>query len=1634
MGDKNPIRTLGDYSRPSHEGYRNTINLPEGNNVVPLRSDIIQESLFEAWTCFKDLLQKSLIMASIFGSKSKSFMTMSIPSQDEPLTNRSVDARLSRFEADFKQQQSEMTNKINTVLKAITNQIAGILPSDTVKNPKTGDTSSFVCLLAPRSFNTKFVCSKEDDEEVMFIEIIQDDDEPQNKGERATIKESMRQYIAITDHGLWDVIINGNQLTIELTPVVGQPVTPKTFLTANAKRNNEKALNILLFAIPDGHLLKFHDAKDAKTLWASIKARFRGNDVSKKMHKNLLKQQFKTFTVGSREDLDTTYDRFQNILSMLELYGAPVSSEDTNLKFLRSLPPTWHVVATMIKGQPGLDSLDFDDLYNNLKVYEHEIKGASSSSSQNIAFLSAENKSSTSNEVICSFFTQQASIPQTFSEDLSQIDKYALKEIDIRWQLGYFVRQCKFAKYQANKAIGNKERKFVPIQDSSSKAMAAQDNQREIDWSKEFDDEPVTLALMAASSLSDSTSSSNTEGNPKEELKDHAIIDSGCSRTPRKNDVYSLNIKSIIPSRGVTCLVAKETDDEAILWHRRLGHVNFKNINKLVKGNLVRGLPSKTFKTDHSCLSYKKGKQHKASCKKLKEKTVREPLELLYIDLFGPIIVKSVNKKKYYLVVTDDCSKFSWFKNQLMNEFCAKKRIKKEFSIVRTPQQNGVAKRKNRTLIEAARTMLADLLLPIQFWAEAVNTACYVLTRVLVTKPQLKTPYEILKGKPPSITFMKPFGYPLTILNTLDPLEKFEGKSDEGYLLGYSTMDSSTKGSNTNEEEYNVDDQQFIVHGTGISEDKSRPAEQALQDELNRMLIQETLAKAHEDAQRLAFKKEKRRVVAEKKERAKGVTRKSSLIDVTDIPNDPNMPELKDTNDEFNDEGIFKGSSFDDEISVRSLVLVPHEYKQEENSKKVFRNKRDERGTVIKNKERLVAQGYRQEEGVDYDEVFAPVARIEAIRLFLAFASFIGFIVYLMDVKSAFLYGKITKKVYVKQPPGFKDPSHPNKVYKVIKALYGLHQAPRAWYKRLSTFLLKHGYRRGAIDKTLFIKRDRKDIMLVQFYVDDIIFGSTKQSMVKDLEESLRPATTPIEAHKALGKDDDGEDVDISSHSKEAFSDSDYAGDNHDRRSTASGCQYLGRTLVSWKCKKPIIVTTLLTKAEYVAAASYCGQVRMINEVSHIEAKVAGRKVLASEASIRTDLLFNDEDGIECFTNQVLWDTLRDIGYEGSLTKLTFSKPLFSPQWKYLAHTLLYCLSSKSSSWDQFGTNIAFSLVGIAINQKFNFSRMIFDRMLRHIKDGKPFLMYPSIDHTDAEKEDSLRQDAAKRLDSPNDYTPTDEVQTSGGDKGNLDLYGLNREVIRLKKENAKQAADILKLKAKVKELVKMVKPVVLEYKSFIKKQASLSRKKKLEKKHKKKSSSFKQGRKFSNFNSDVEDTTPAKTRIGSGDTKVIKDIDGTRVDEGTGNIDESTVVPNNESTNAVNENTNVPSTQVVENKAGPLTYPDENNEFFQDDTIIADILVNISRPKRGAGIIISGNVFEQERSKSPTLVFDPKDKEEEERKRLAGLERLQAKLEANKMIAVEMQRAVRDNLTEKQKAKFLVETIAAQRRFRAEQ
>ncbi|GJY40870.1 hypothetical protein Tco_0428140 [Tanacetum coccineum] len=222
------------------------------------------------------------------------------------------------------------------------------------------------------------------------------------KGEYTLWSMRMEQYLTNTDYSLWQVILNGDgpiQVTTDEKGVETE-VPPKTAQALLQRQRERKAKSILLLAIPDEYQLRFHGIKDAKSLWAAIKSRFGGNVESKKMQKTVLKQQFENFSVSDTEGLDKAYDRFQKLISLLEVHGAAVPNEDANQKFLRALPSSWNNVALIMRNKDGIDDLDIDDLYNNLKVFEADIKGSSgsSSNSQNVAFLSAEDTSS-SNEV-----------------------------------------------------------------------------------------------------------------------------------------------------------------------------------------------------------------------------------------------------------------------------------------------------------------------------------------------------------------------------------------------------------------------------------------------------------------------------------------------------------------------------------------------------------------------------------------------------------------------------------------------------------------------------------------------------------------------------------------------------------------------------------------------------------------------------------------------------------------------------------------------------------------------------------------------------------------------------------------------------------------------------------------------------------------------------------------------------------------------------------------------------------------------------------------------------------------------------------------------------------------------------------
>ncbi|GJU79500.1 putative ribonuclease H-like domain-containing protein [Tanacetum coccineum] len=675
-------------------------------------------------------------------------------------------------------------------------------------------------------------------------------------------------------------------------------------------------------------------------------------------------------------------------------------------------------------------------------------------------------------------------------------------------------------------------------------------------------------------------------------LKNKGIVDSRCSRYMTRNKAYLAEFQDfnggpvafggsngyIAGKGGLACLIAKATIDESNKWHRRLGHVNFKNLNKLVMGNLVRCLPSKIFQNDHTCVACQKGKQHKAFCKAKSNSRTR-------------MLLNSVDQKGSR-------------GNIVMPELHNKMELLKE---------------RIGPLLRLLGPCL-QIHFYLTFWAEVVSTACYVVNRVLVTKPHNKIPYELLTSKIPIISYIRPFGCHVTILNTIDHLGKFTGKSDEGFLVGSENQANNHAGQqeashnagtkdiidardSEKEDEYTQDCFVLPIWSSysstitpKLKTDEKRECpkedEQVFLDELEKHKRQEKDANEEAEALRKEFAQATESLIIQA-----GAAKASSsnifstvstpakasstnlvsivsmadftnlefVVNVSHIPTSrinsshPSALILGDPNSAVQTRNESWVDAMQEELlqfkiqKVWILVDLPYG-KKAIGTKWVYRNKKDERGVVVRNK------------------------------------------------ASAFLYGKINEEVYVSQPPGFLDPKYPQKVYKVVKALYGLHQAPRAWINMFAE-ILKSLTRRGTIDKTLFIKKDKHDIILVQVYVDDIIFGSTKKSWCDEFEALMKSRFQMssmgeltfflglqvkqkangifISQDKyVVGKPKLGLWYPrVSSFDLESYSDSDYAGANLDKKSTTRGCQFLGRRLISWQCKKQTIVATSTTEA-----------------------------------------------------------------------------------------------------------------------------------------------------------------------------------------------------------------------------------------------------------------------------------------------------------------------------------------------------------------------------------------------------------------------------------------------------------------------
>ncbi|KAK9073828.1 hypothetical protein SSX86_006422 [Deinandra increscens subsp. villosa] len=671
-------------------------------------------------------------------------------------------------------------------------------------------------------------------------------------------------------------------------------------------------------------------------------------------------------------------------------------------------------------------------------------------------------------------------------------------------------------------------------------------------------------------------------------------------RAPRFHDLYVLNMNQTSSAVSATCFISKATEKESIMWHRCMGHINYQKMNYLVNHNLVEGVSKNKFSIHDVCVSCKKGKQKKKSHPSKRLNSIVTPLELLHMDLFGPVNVRSIEGSYYCLVITDDFSRFSWvvslaskdetpdqiqkllskfpsmykhkicrirtdngteFKNAKMAAFCDSLGIIHEFSAPYTPQQNGVAERKNRTLIETARTLLADANLPIKFWSEAVYTACYVLNHVLIVKRFNKTSYELLKGRKPNLNFFEPFGCLCTVLKEGGKNHTFlQPKSADAQSYDYkSLLDSFTAAPPGSDEEEDPDVLAALLHslktpGPGSWIPKFPSTSTVIASSSQSASSLETMSSSDDDES--TFHESESTPVDDQIHLPNNqavsdstILRIHNIHPQENIIGDPSSGVEPSNVDKALEDASWVEAMQEElqqftKLGVWHLVDLPKNSKEPCGTKWVFKCKKDDRGVIVRNKARLVVQGFSQIEGIDFNEVYAPVARIEAIRIFLAFAAHHGFKVYQMDVKSAFLNGKIREEVYVKQPPGFYDPDFPDKVYKLDKALYGLHQAPRAWYETLVNSLARkwfsawHGglyaifkevrerfvagsaqWERLGFFLGLQVKQSAKGIFLHQSkYVSDVL----TRFKVGD----VRIPSTPIQVSHGIAPDESGASVD----------------------------------------------------------------------------------------------------------------------------------------------------------------------------------------------------------------------------------------------------------------------------------------------------------------------------------------------------------------------------------------------------------------------------------------------------------------------------------------------------------------------------
>nr|GEX71963.1 ribonuclease H-like domain-containing protein [Tanacetum cinerariifolium] len=895
-----------------------------------------------------------------------------------------------------------------------------------------------------------------------------------------------------------------------------KPLAPTTAEQRLARKNELKARGTLLMALLDKHQLKFNIHKDAKTLMEAIEKRFGRNNETKKVQKTLLKQQYENFTGSSSESLDQIHDRLQKLISQLEILGESLSQEDINLNQsnsprldnddlkqidadnLEEMDLKWQMAMLTMRAKRFLQKIGRNLGANETTLIGFDMSKCDGVGSYDWSFQAEEeptnyalmeftsSSSSSSDNEVASYSKACTKAYATLQSHYDKLtNNFRKSQFDVlSYKTGLESVEARLLVYQQNETVFEEDIKLLKLnvelrdnalvvlrqkfekaeqerdelklklekfQTSSknlSQLLASQTNDK---TGLGYDNQVFTSSMFDYDEMFSSDSDVSMHASPVYDRYQsgegyHVVVPPYTGTfMPYKPDLESCTEgKSLALCHNDTSIPQRYVVPTAVLTRSKLVPLTAARLVTTVVPhyNVTRPRLAKTIVT----------KPHSPPRRTINHGSSPKPTNF-------PHKVTTVKAPKHALkdegVIDSGCSRHMTWNMSYLSDFKAinggyvtfggnpkggkitekgkiRTGIKMEFSVTRTPQQNGIAERKNRTLIEATRTMLADSLLPIPFWAEAVNTTCYVQNMVLVTKPHNKTLYELLLGRTPSIGFMRLFGCPVTILNTIDP-------------LGFRNL-----------------------------------------------------------------------------------------------------------SEEFED-------FFDNSINEVNAAGTPV--------------------PVVGCKDRSY--------------------KVVSSLCFLH-----GLYGIPMDVKSAFLYGTIKKEVYVCQPPRFKNFDYPDKVYKVVKALYGLHQAPRAWYETLANYLL---------------------------------------------ENDEKSASTPIDTKKPLLKDPDRKDVDV-----------------HTYRSMIGSLMYL--------------------------------------------------------TSLRSDILFTSFD---CLPNEEIFLELAMMGYEKPSTNLTFYKVFFSAQWKFLIRLILQCMSAKRTAWNEFSSSMASAVIYLTTGRKFNFSKYIFDGLVRNVDSSSNFYMYP---------------------------------------------------------------------------------------------------------------------------------------------------------------------------------------------------------------------------------------------------------------------------------------------------------------------